>query len=145
MKAPATAPRMNRSSIILTGVIGGLLSVALHELVHIVPHWGQITGVRLFPNFYTVAELIIDLPVGYDLDGEEFLAYTISAFVLIVTAIIISKIYDKSDRRSVSQILFPRRIQLAAPIKVIAKKPSITAVKSTKQTTSKTSARPTRP
>lgn len=135
MKSSPNKPPANRSRLILTGVIGGLLSVTLHELVHVISHWGQITGVNFFPNFYTVAELIIDLPTGYDLDGEEFLAYVISAVTLIVTAIIIAKIYDSTDSRSVNQILFPRPTQIARPAKTSPKKPATTSTKtSTKNT-----------
>jgi len=111
------------SSIILVAVIGGLLSITLHELLHIVLHWGEITGIRILPNFYTLAEVIIDIPDHYDLAGEEFLAYLVSAAVLLATAATITRMYDRADTRSVQQILFPHRLQTnTLPAKQASKK-----------------------
>lgn len=106
----ATKPqqrRVDQTTILLVAIIGSLLSITLHELLHIVLHWGQITGVEVFPNFYTVAEVVIDVPDGYDLAAEEFLAYMVSAVVLLATAGAITRIYDNGDTRTVQQILFP--------------------------------------
>ncbi len=106
----ATKPQQRRvdlTTIVLVAVIGGLLSITLHELLHITLHWGQITGVDVFPNFYTVAEVVIDVPEDYDLAAEEFLAYMVSAAVLLATAGAITRIYDSGDTRTVQQILFP--------------------------------------
>ena len=97
------------SAISWIAIIGGLLSITLHELLHITLHIGQITRVNFFPNFYTVFEVTIDVPDGYDLAAEEFLAYLVSACVLLVTAATITYLYDKADTRSVQQILFPTR------------------------------------
>ena len=108
----ATKPQQKRidlPAMLLVAVIGSLLSITLHELLHIILHWGQITGISVFPNFYTVAEVVIDVPDGYDLAAEEFLAYMISALVLLFTAGFITRIYDNGDTRTVQQILFPEK------------------------------------
>ncbi len=135
MKTPQKPPKNSHTSLIVVGVVGLLSSIALHEMVHIVSHWHQITGVRVFPNFYTVAELIIDLPPNYDLDGEEFLAYIISAAVLIATAIIMSKMYDAADTRTVSQILFPKQHpRTAVPVKQVSRTASAKSTKKVRGT-----------
>ena len=97
---------------ITIGVIGFFLSIALHETLHLILHWHQITGIRFFPNPYTIAEFIVNLPVGYDISSEEFIAYTISASTLIFTAIIIAKVHDYGDKRTANQILFPEHYRL---------------------------------
>ncbi len=111
-------------AIFTVALIGGLLSVALHELTHIALHWGQITGLAVFPNFYTVAQVIIEIPDGYDLAGEEFLAYMVSAVVLLATAGAITRIYDSGDTRTVQQILFPNEKPPTAAKKVVRKAPT---------------------
>ena len=131
MAAKPQSKRVNLSAIIWIAVIGGLLSITLHELLHIVLHLGQITGVHFFPNFYTVFEVTINVPDGYDLAAEEFLAYMVSAVVLLVTAGAITHIYDRADTRSVQQILFPDTMAAKA-----ASKPA------TRQTTLKRPAAP---
>ncbi len=96
-------------------LVGFLLSIALHELLHIVLHWHQIVGIRFFPNIYTVAEVVVDLPEWYDLAAEEFVGYTITAGVLIITAIVIAQVHDRNDKRTVRQILFPELSKPAKP------------------------------
>lgn len=97
---------------ILIAIVGFLLSIALHELLHIVLHWHQIVGLRFFPNIYTVTEVVVSLPEQYDLATEEFIGYTITAGVLIITAIIIVKVHDKNDTRTARQILFPNQAKV---------------------------------
>lgn len=92
---------------ITIGVIGFILSIALHEGFHLLIHFHQIVGIRFFPNFYTIAELVIDIPYDYDLASEEFVAYAISATVLLGTAALIARLSDCGDTRSANQILFP--------------------------------------
>lgn len=96
----------NRTEFII-GIVGFALSIALHEGLHIMLHLHQITGIEFFPNFYTIAQLVIDLPAQYDLASEEFIAYAISAGTLICTAILIAQIHDNHDRRSTKELLFP--------------------------------------
>lgn len=97
---------------LIIAIVGFLLSIALHELLHIALHWHQIVGIRFFPNMYTVAEVVVSLPEQYDLAIEEFIGYTITAVVLIITAIIIAKVHDKNDTRTVKQILFPNQAKV---------------------------------
>jgi hypothetical protein len=106
---------------IVVGGVGFLLSIILHELFHLVMHWHQITGVLFFPNFYTIAQLVVNIPASYDLASEEFIAYSISAFVLICTAIIIGQMQDASDKRTVRQMLFPRTAAKKVPVKKLKK------------------------
>lgn len=116
-KTPAKKPQANLKAEILIGIIGFILSISLHEGFHLLIHWDQIAGVRFFPNFYTVAELVVNIPASYDLASEEFIAYAISATVLLLTAATIAAVYDSSDSRSVRQILFPQKSKPATPTK----------------------------
>lgn len=92
---------------IIIAIIGITLSVALHELFHIVVHWNDGPHVKLLSSQETLAEIIVWIPNGYDLEGEEIAAYTITLLTLIATAMIIYKIDDANDTRSAGEILFP--------------------------------------
>lgn len=122
MANSVSQPKVDLSAIIWVAIIGGLLSITLHELLHITLHIGQITGVHFFPNFYTVFEVTIDVPDGYDLAAEEFIAYLVTACVLLATAGAITRLYDRADTRSVQQILFPEKGLYTAQQKPRAKK-----------------------
>ena len=122
MAKSISQPKVDLSAIIWVAIIGGLLSITLHELLHITLHIGQITGVHFFPNFYTVFEVTIDVPDGYDLAAEEFIAYLVSACILLATAGAITRLYDRADTRSVQQILFPEKGLHTAQQKPRAKK-----------------------
>ena len=122
MAKSISQPKVDLSAIIWIAIIGGLLSITLHELLHITLHIGQITGVHFFPNFYTVFEVTIDVPDGYDLAAEEFIAYLVTACVLLATAGAITRLYDRADTRSVQQILFPEKGLYTAQQKPRAKK-----------------------
>ena len=122
MAKSVSQPTVDLSAIIWIAIIGGLLSITLHELLHITLHIGQITGVHFFPNFYTVFEVTIDVPDGYDLAAEEFIAYLVTACVLLATAGAITRLYDRADTRSVQQILFPEKGLYTAQQKPRAKK-----------------------
>lgn len=92
---------------IIIAVIGIILSIALHELFHVIVHWNDGPHIRLLSSQETLAEIIVWIPNGYDLEGEEIAAYTITLLTLIATAMIIYKIDDANDERSAAEILFP--------------------------------------
>lgn len=94
-------------SIFLICLIGAILSLMAHELLHIILHWGQITHVDFFPNPLTIIEVGTDLPQGYDIDGEEGIAYMITFIGIIITALVAFKVLDDNDERSPGEILFP--------------------------------------
>ena len=88
--------------IALTGI---LLSVVLHELFHILMHWGDITSISFFQGG-SIAEIIVLEHKGNDIEGEELAAYLITLLVMIVTVMTIYKISDATDNRSAQQIIF---------------------------------------
>lgn len=94
-------------SIFLICLIGAVLSLMAHEMLHIILHWGQITHVDFFPNPWTIIEVATDLPKGYDIDGEEGIAYMITFIGIIITALVAFKVLDDNDERSPGEILFP--------------------------------------
>jgi len=91
---------------ILVSLIGLILSVVLHELFHIVMHWGHISSVVLLPGNGSLVEITSVAQLGYDLQLEEFIAYTITVFVMLATIITVWKIHDKKDTRTAHQIIF---------------------------------------
>ena len=71
-------------------------------------HWGEIRHISLFPKWGTIVQIDAYIPPGYDLDGEEMMAYAITLVVIFITTVIIFKIRDSEDKRSSGQILFPK-------------------------------------
>lgn len=105
---PAKKPRYAIwTTKIVVAIIGIIMSIALHEAFHIIVHWNDGPHVRLLSSQETLAEIIVWIPSGYDLEGEEIAAYTITLLTLIATAMIIYKIDDANDTRSAAEILFP--------------------------------------
>lgn len=93
--------------VLLTCLLGAILSLIAHEMFHIILHWGHISHVYIFPNPLTIVEVATDLPQGYDIDGEEMIAYIITFIVIIFTALFVFKIMDDGDDRGPAEILFP--------------------------------------
>lgn len=94
---------------ILVALIGFIMSLILHEAFHIAMHWNYIRHISLFPPGGIIAQVDVDLPPGYDLEGEEMVAYGITMVVIIITIIIMYKIRDTNDNRSAGEILFPKQ------------------------------------
>ncbi len=92
----------------LIGILGAILSIVLHELFHIIVHWGDIVSIILFPNARTIVEINSLSTHQYNTDLEELLAYSITIATLLVTTIIICRIHDKKDSRSFSKTLLPK-------------------------------------
>lgn len=106
---------------VLVGILGLILSVALHELFHILMHLGRIRHIDFFPTPWSVVKIDAVIPPGYDLEGEEMVAYGITLLVIFITTLIIFKIKDSEDKRSSSQILFPgdKEMQKMKPSEMI--------------------------
>lgn len=94
-------------SRVIVGGVGLILSVVLHELFHVLVHWGHITQFHLFPNPTTIIEITSITPAGYNPQYEEAIAYSITLLVLLATAAVIGKLHDAKDTRTFSQIVFP--------------------------------------
>ena len=93
---------------VAVGITGLILSVVLHELFHVLMHLDQAENIGLFPSHDAIVRISVWLPPGYDLEGEEMVAYAITFLVLLLTAAIIFRILDAGDERSTAQILFPK-------------------------------------
>lgn len=106
---------------ILVGLIGLFLSVALHEMLHIVLHWNDIPKIGLFQNQESIVQILVWIPNEYDLSGEEIAAYAITVTVLIITIIFISGISDTEDTRTAGEILFPddKEMQKMNPVDML--------------------------
>lgn len=117
-KAPlataAPAKKQNYLEVkIVIAIIGLLLSVVLHELVHVLLHIDQVPHIGLLPaHTGAIVEILVDLPQGYDLEGEEFLAYAVTLLVMLATVMIIFKIHDHADERTSAEILFPNNKEM---------------------------------
>lgn len=97
---------------IVVGLIGFLMSIILHEAYHLYMHWDHIQHISLFPNPTTIVQVDVLVPPEYDLKSEEAVAYGITLLVAIITVMIIFKIRDVHDKRSTSQILFPKNSEM---------------------------------
>lgn len=108
---------------IMIGVLGLILSFMLHELFHLLMHWGEVSHVTFFPKPDILAELSVSLPTEYDLAGEEIVAYIITFAVVLVTIMVIFKVGDDTDQRSSGQILFPedKEMQKLDPSQMLQK------------------------
>ena len=110
------------AEITVVAVIGLVLSVVLHELFHVLMHIDQVPHIGLFPPHQgAIVEILVWLPQGYDLEGEEIGAYTITLLVLMATVMTIFRMRDSRDRRSAAQILFPgdKKMQKLSPAELL--------------------------
>ncbi len=108
MKASVRKPRRYLWQKLAILIVGLILSVVLHELFHLVIHWGEITSVSFFRNG-AITEMVVLEHKGDDLEGEELAAYFITLLVMMATVMAIYKVGDVTDTRTVRQILFPGR------------------------------------
>ena len=74
--------------------VGIVLSVVAHELFHIMMHFGNITNIEFFPDFFSVVTITSNVPAGYDFVAEEFVAYTITLIILLITCVDVAAIHD---------------------------------------------------
>ncbi|MEO8691382.1 MAG: hypothetical protein ABI397_01195 [Candidatus Saccharimonas sp.] len=82
------------------------MSVILHELFHIIMHFGNISSIHLLPNIQTGVEITLINSTGFDPMAEELIAYLISISTLIVTANVICRVHDRNSSKTIQQILF---------------------------------------
>lgn len=94
--------------VLTVGIIGLFLSVLLHELFHIALHWGHITAIRILPNPMALVEVDAVMSTDYDLQFEEAIAYSITFAVILITAIIMTKIMESRDKRTFSETFLPK-------------------------------------
>lgn len=95
---------------ILVALCGILLSVAAHELFHVIVHWGEINTIHILPDSQAIVEVIFTPSTDYDLPIEEALAYTITMVTLILTAMLIGDIHDERNESASWQTIFERDV-----------------------------------
>lgn len=121
LKKAHTGVRKLADRRVIIALLGAFLSVALHELFHVLMHWNDILSVGLFNRPSAIAEVIVLAPHGYDLEGEEIAAYSITLLTMLLTVAIICKIHDKQDQRTFSQIFLTKNsdLQHIAPSELV--------------------------
>ena len=92
-------------SRVLVGFSGILLSVVLHELFHVVMHWGHIVNVSFFTGNGAILAIESITPIGYDVQLEEAIAYSITLLTILMTLVVMWKLHDKKDTRSARETL----------------------------------------
>lgn len=97
---------------IYVALIGVIMSLVFHELLHAALHWGAIQSVKLFPSPVSIVEIIVQVPDGYDVALEEVAAYCITAGVLLSTLIFIWWLSDTKNKHSFSQTVLPHWSEL---------------------------------
>lgn len=93
---------------VIIASVGILLSVVLHELFHMLVHFGNVVSFGFLNGSHAIAHVTVSAPAGYDVNFEEFIAYTITFSVLLMTAIVIWSISDSKDSRSFARHLLPK-------------------------------------
>jgi len=83
---------------VIYALVGIVLSVVAHELFHILMHFGNITKFEFFPDFFSVLTITSNVPDGYDFVAEEFVAYTITLIILLITCVDVVAIHDSRSR-----------------------------------------------
>ena len=69
-------------------IMGSALSVALHEMFHVILHWGKVTDVDFFTDG-AIVRLTTTMAKGYDTLPEEIVAYSITFMVVFMTTILV--------------------------------------------------------
>ena len=93
---------------IIVALCGGFLSVALHELFHIVVHWGHITEIEVFSHHAAIVTITSRTSENYNVIIEEMIAYAITLITALITILILYRMYDIKDSRSFVATVFPR-------------------------------------
>jgi hypothetical protein len=97
-----------KDSRVWIGCIGVALSLVLHEFFHILLHWGNIQSFVLFPDGKAIVEMVAYVPVGYNVQLEEFIAYGITVATLLITLGLIWKVSDKRTTRTFRTAVLPK-------------------------------------
>lgn len=94
---------------VIVALSGILLSVAAHELFHIILHWGEIKGIHILPGNDAIVEILFTSSVNYDTAAEELFAYSISTSTLLLTAMLVNDIHEvknaTTDTRSALEVV----------------------------------------
>lgn len=93
---------------VVIAIAGILLSIVMHELFHVILHWGEITSVHILANSQAIVEIAFIPTHDYNLLVEELCAYGIMALTLLLTCALIHDINDQRDTRSVAHIILSR-------------------------------------
>lgn len=93
---------------VLIVACGIILSIIMHELFHVIMHWGEITSIHLLPNSSAIVEIVFTPVHNYDLLIEELCAYGVTALTIMLTIALVHDINDSRDNRSVEQIIMAR-------------------------------------
>lgn len=93
---------------VIVGLLGIILSVLVHELFHIIVHWGEIDSIHIFPDSGAIVEMIFTPRATYDLVVEEAFAYTITMVTLILTAMLIGDINDAKNESMAPQTVIAK-------------------------------------
>lgn len=93
-------------SRVIVALIGATLSIVMHELFHVITHWGEIENISIFPDHNAIVTIFFAPKSDFDLLIEELVAYMITMVTLMLTIMLVSDIHESRDRRSVQQIIF---------------------------------------
>ncbi|HEX7483540.1 MAG TPA: hypothetical protein VF281_00145 [Candidatus Saccharimonadales bacterium] len=90
----------------LYALVGLVISLFAHELVHIVIHFGDIDAVHLLPDPATIVAITVGAASDYDMNSEELVAYAVSGLVQLITIIDVFAIHDSYDRKTIEKSVF---------------------------------------
>ncbi|HMR73036.1 MAG TPA: hypothetical protein PKD68_03445 [Candidatus Saccharibacteria bacterium] len=99
-------PRLLLDARVWIGVFGLIMSIAAHELFHILVNWGRIAGVEFLADGHTLAIVVTETLPGYNVVFEEMMAYLITVTVLLLTIVLIGDVHSTKDNRTVAETIF---------------------------------------
>lgn len=89
---------------VLYALVGIVVSIGAHELVHVLMNLGSINTIHFFPNPETMVSM--DILAGHSVLSEEIIAYTVTVLIQFVAIIDVFAIHDSRDKKSAGQSLY---------------------------------------
>lgn len=100
---------MRQTMILGFGVVLGFV---LHELFHVIVHWGSIESIAFMPTAHALVQITATADAGHSVLVEELIAYGITLFVFVLTFIVLARRQDAFDSRSLKATVLPKKSPL---------------------------------
>lgn len=77
--------------------VGAVLSIVLHEAFHYAMHYGHIVRIDFFTN-NNIVQVVAMTPRGYNVLGEELVAYSITILTVVLFAVLAVKVSNGAHK-----------------------------------------------
>ncbi len=95
---------MRKLLALLVLAFGLIMSVVLHELFHVLMHWGHVIRVDIFPANGNIAQVVVPNEHAGNMVLEEAIAYGITIVIVTVTMLATIKIWRGKNVKSKDNI-----------------------------------------